>query len=147
MKLLIMNGVTNCFGVAVSGVAGSFFRLRPSGFCAPERPLLKRRLAGRGWICAIYASGSGCAVLPAPFSCKVICRTGWRLHAAARHTGDRMRTAHQPDSCKLTSALCQKRTFVGWMLRRSTFYKNDLVISKARLTLMTAGDYVKNCRR
>jgi len=56
-----MSAVTNNWGVAVSGAAGSSFRLRPSGFCAPERPLLQRRLAGRGWICAIYTSGSGYA--------------------------------------------------------------------------------------
>lgn len=79
--------------MAVSSAADSFFRLRPSGLCAPERPLLQRRLAGRGGFCAIYASGSGCAALPAPFSYRVICSTSWRLHAAARHTGDRLCTA------------------------------------------------------
>lgn len=41
-----MSAVTNRLGVAVGSAADSFFRLRPSGFCAPERPLLQRRLAG-----------------------------------------------------------------------------------------------------
>jgi len=46
-----MDAVTTGFFVAVGVVAGSFFRLRPSDFSAPEGPLLKRR-SGRkliGW--------------------------------------------------------------------------------------------------
>jgi len=34
----------------VGSVAGAFFRLRPSGFSAPEWPLLQRRLLGHGWL-------------------------------------------------------------------------------------------------
>jgi hypothetical protein len=43
-----MGVVTNEFFVAGSNTAGSFFRLRPSGFSAPERPLLKPRQSGNG---------------------------------------------------------------------------------------------------
>lgn len=101
----------------MSGAADSFFRLRPSGLCAPDRPLLKRRLTGRGEICVIYASGSGCAALPAPFSCRVICRTGWRLHPAARHNECRLRTARQPCMYKL-SLNGQQICIVNYPLRR-----------------------------
>lgn len=45
-----MSAVTNGLGVAVGSAVESFFRLRPSRFCAPERLLLKRRLAGRGGV-------------------------------------------------------------------------------------------------
>lgn len=38
-----MDAVTTGFFIAVSVAAGSFFRLRPSDFSAPERPLLKRQ--------------------------------------------------------------------------------------------------------
>lgn len=62
-----MNGVTTGSGVAVSGVAGAFFCLRPSGFSAPERRLLQWLLTGCIWICVVYACKNGCAVLPAPF--------------------------------------------------------------------------------
>lgn len=58
-----MNGVTNCFGVAVSGVAGAFFCLRPPGFCAPDRSLLQRRLAGYGGVCAVGRGEGGSALL------------------------------------------------------------------------------------
>jgi len=61
-----MGVVTSWLLMAVSSTADSIFRLRPSGFSAPERPLLKRRLAGRGWAFATISPVTGSAGLTAP---------------------------------------------------------------------------------
>jgi len=47
----------------VSIAAVSFFRLRPSDFSAPDRPLLKRRQTGKGANKGIHWFSEGCRAL------------------------------------------------------------------------------------
>ena len=47
-------------------------------------------------LCAICVYGGGFAALPAPFDCRIIYSSSWRLHAAMRHINSRLRIARQP---------------------------------------------------
>lgn len=93
-----MNGVTTYFGVVVSGVAGAFFCLRPPGFCAPDRSLLQRRLAGYGGVCAVGRGEGGSALLARKQHHR-------HLPIAVRIGIPMTRTGRSPRRCAVTASM------------------------------------------
>lgn len=68
----------------MGSAAGSFFRLRPSGFSAPDSPLLKRRLAGHGVGLAGYDGRGRLRRTIGAIWLQNNIGHRWRLHAVAR---------------------------------------------------------------